>query len=201
MNAIRGGRGLGLLLAALSVCRMGVVDGLGGIGGYKEPPERDPREQPNAGDVLQQASGQASVATVSDRQFVRYPQNDIDGFQHGALMDLRARIALDLLKSEYFHGACAIHVTDRGPFPIESEVSAAIACNLAESLISAFEARGWISPLSTDPRLSEALATQGERMGRFGARQQLGAHAEGREAANVVATPGYPVGPINGGRA
>lgn len=124
--------------------------------------------------------------------FAAYPDHDINAFNVGANLDLRARIAIDLLKSSYFHNSANVEYKPGKMGHMDADVAVHVACDVAESLIRHFEHKGWIGPVSRSGELSPELAKQAERMGRFGAAQQLSANQEAQDRANRVATLQQP---------
>ncbi len=103
---------------------------------------------------------------------MKYPTNAIDSFQHGVVMDLRVRLAIDFLKVVPGFGAHK-------------------ALDLADDLLEDAERRGWLAPLDHDPKLTDAVKNQAKRLGAFQMYQQLGANqaAQDEQSRVVPAAP------------
>lgn len=122
---------------------------------------------------------------------VDYPHNELDGFQNGCNMDLRARIALNLLQhSPIFHRMLPDNPQGFGLIPKEMVTA---ACDLAEELLRQSKERGWIEAFPADGELTDRLREQGKRAATFSAVQQIeGAKAMHNEQARVVpVAPGF----------
>lgn len=133
---------------------------------------------------------------------VKYPQHPIDGFQNGALLDLRVRMSINLLQSRLFEGVGAKMVSSELLQAPSYDTVARVALSIADSLLNQAAARGWVSPLPVDDgKLSAAEREHASRTGSFGVLQQIAGQRFARdEAAGVIpAAPGFQV-PPNAGR-
>ena len=104
---------------------------------------------------------------------MEYPDNSLEGFRNGALLDLRVRYAMDLLKSEAVGliGQIAFDVDEEGDSGSSTRMVAEIALDLADAVLGCAEVRGWVKPLESG--LSEAVERQAALTGAFGALQQV----------------------------
>lgn len=102
----------------------------------------------------------------------KYPGDPVASFQTGAMIDLRARIALDLLKTPLYADLVKLAATNeelqRQPGVIVGHV-----LELSGVFVAECERRGWVEPLPMD------VADQEQRIGATGAIEaRLRAHAE-----------------------
>jgi hypothetical protein len=121
-----------------------------------------------------------------------YRQSALNGFENGCLLDLRVRIAMDLLKGPLFANVVAEGVE----FPPMESSPGGIACHaldIASELLKQAEARGWVDPLPDDGGLNRAGRLQASRVGRFGAVQQMEAQKAMAEDQGRVSAVG-PLG-------
>jgi|SRR5580692_1475326 hypothetical protein len=100
---------------------------------------------------------------------VKYPHNVLEGFAMGALLDLRVRVAVDLVKSPMFEGAYA-----RDSHPHAIDAVAEFALSVAGALFDQAEARGWIEPIpgNEDVDLPDSLRAQALRTAGYQVTQQ-----------------------------
>ena len=84
---------------------------------------------------------------------MKYPPNPLAAFENGCLMDLRTRLAIELIKSPWATGAYVIAPADLA--------SAAIS-TIHELFVDA-EKRGWIEPLSDNGEINSAMRRHLER--------------------------------------
>ena len=83
--------------------------------------------------------------------FIPLPDNALDGFRNGAILDLRVRLAMELLvHSPIFHGF-ALRTAPCGAYGVEikgtARESAHYALDVATELFALAQARGLIHPL------------------------------------------------------
>jgi len=121
---------------------------------------------------------------------LRYPHNPLEGFANGCLLDLRVRIAIDLLKASPMYAKTGKET----PFSI-----AVHALHVAQELMAEAERRGWVAPLPVEGELSPALKAQAARVAAFGVEQQLEAGRLAQQARGAV-IPVNPTGQLPGGR-
>lgn len=112
---------------------------------------------------------------------MKYPQNAIDGFTNGCLLDLRVRLAVDLLKSPMFENATG-----------EPAVIAAAALDLTTALMAEAESRGLVAPLPEGPELNSFVRNQAKRIGAFQFEQQMAMNELARAAQGNVVSPFGP---------
>lgn len=122
---------------------------------------------------------------------VKYAHNVLEGFGNGCLLDLRVRVALDLLKSPMFTHA------DELQGPGTAEQLARFALDIAGSLLEQAEARGWVEELPEDAGLNRQCRLQAERTARYQVLQQI---AGSRIAADEAGSSISRVGPVVPGR-
>lgn len=131
-----------------------------------------------------------------------YPSNVIDGFAMGTLLDLRARIALDILRSPL--GAALAKQEFSRPHGLSSDCTvnaapiAAAICNVAQTLVGCFEDAGWARPIPEGDELNAALEKHARRLGRFQCQQQIGGNKEAQESQNRIAPVGASAVPPGG---
>jgi hypothetical protein len=112
---------------------------------------------------------------------MRYPHNPLEGFGNGANLDLRVRIALNLLQH-----STRYHVQANGAM-ISPADAAGDALDVAGALLEEAERRGWVAPLEEAGELSPALRAQAKRSAAFGILQQIeGSKFAQDEQARVV---------------
>src|SRR5690349_15352200 len=115
-----------------------------------------------------------------------YPQDPSEGFGNGACLDLRVRLAINLLKdSRLFQGHALVAPPDD---------LAKIALEIANRLLNRALERGWISDLPRDGELSQQARNHAARTASFGVLQQIeGQRFAKEEAARVI--PAAPFAP------
>lgn len=86
----------------------------------------------------------------------KYPSNVLSSFEAGCVLDFRVKLAIDLLRSPYFHGAAYVNDAD-------TRVSAVQALELADALLDEAAKRGLVSPLPAHGELTAALKHHIER--------------------------------------
>jgi hypothetical protein len=122
-----------------------------------------------------------------------YPSNVLEGFGTGALLDLRVRFAMDLLKSPLFSNVVAEGVEFRDDITTAGGI-AEHALDIAVALLAQAENRGLVESLPDDDGLNRQLRLQAARTARYSVWQQL---AGARVAAEEQPRVG-PVGPLAG---
>jgi hypothetical protein len=124
-----------------------------------------------------------------------YPSNVLEGFGTGALLDLRVRLAMDLLRTSpmftNFLPLSSGESLEQAPGML-----AVLALDVATALLAVSEARGLVEPLPDDDGLNRQLRLQAARTARYSVWQQL---AGARVAAEEQPRVG-PVGGMPGGR-
>jgi hypothetical protein len=119
----------------------------------------------------------------------------LEGFGTGALLDLRVRLAMDLLRTSpmftNFLPLSSGESLEQAPGML-----AVLALDVATALLAVSEARGLVEPLPDDDGLNRQLRLQAARTARYSVWQQL---AGARVAAEEQPRVG-PVGGMPGGR-
>lgn len=133
---------------------------------------------------------------------VKYPHNALEGFANGCLLDMRVRIAIELLKSSpIFSGGVGViamsedpaHAAERAPKDFAS-----MALDVATELLRLGAERGLVDPLPADDgELSPSLRSQAKRTASFQVLQQMEGQKFGqREQDQVIPqAPGRLVNP------
>lgn len=101
----------------------------------------------------------------------RYPHSVLEGFGNGCLLDLRVRLAVDLLKGPLYANVVAEGV-ELGTEDNARDI-AVHALDVATALMSIAEARGLIEPLPGDDGLDLQCRLQATRTARYGVLQQI----------------------------
>lgn len=123
----------------------------------------------------------------------RYRDNPIDGFRNGVCLDLRVRIAIDLLT----HGGLfeALIASFKGKEPTEADmvalpkVAAVVALESAAELLRLAEERGLVDDFPEGAEIGRGL--------RDHARRQANFQTEGnREAQRIAAEQLRPASPL-----
>jgi hypothetical protein len=116
----------------------------------------------------------------------------LEGFGTGALLDLRVRLAMDLLRTSpmftNFLPLSSGESLEQAPGML-----AVLALDVATALLAVSEARGLVEPLPDDDGLNRQLRLQAARTARYSVWQQLA-------GARVAAEEQPRVGPVPGGR-
>lgn len=127
----------------------------------------------------------------------KYPHNVLEGFGNGALLDLRVRLAMQILThSPTLNIVHPDRLRDDESLLHAREV-ANMVLNLANELLSQAEARGWIEPLPDLPEIDGPLKDQAMRTAEYQARQQV--HGNG-VAQKIMQEDAPKVIPMVGGR-
>jgi len=133
---------------------------------------------------------------------VKYPHNILEGFGNGCLMDLRVRIALDLLKAPLFANMLADGLPNVGKVDAGQDNGVAdpsdiagFALDLAAELMWDAERRGWVDTLPDDDGLNRQVRLQAARTARYQVWQQLAGTRQMQDEQNRVS----PVAPVFGG--
>lgn len=118
---------------------------------------------------------------------LKYPHNELEGFANGCVLDLRVRLAINLLEHSPRYRSL-----DDGRV-VNPEGAAGDALDLAHELMSQAEARGWVAPITESGALSAALEAQAKRTGAFQAGQQIEGGRVMRDAQRGVVplAPGF----------
>jgi hypothetical protein len=134
-----------------------------------------------------------------------YPANPANSFDTGAMLDLRVRIAFDLLKSPMYEGVC-LKAASMEELEKQPEVLARHALDTASALIALSEERDLVRPLPMDDPDSplskedmERMTDQAGLMGAFQAASQNTAteivQRFQREKQSGIAVPRAPGSP------
>lgn len=137
------------------------------------------------------------------RKEMLYPHNVLEAFGNGCLLDLRVRMAVNLLQhSPIFEGVAvaAAGAEIRGVKDAWSRMPvdvAGAALAIADEILRLGEEAGMVKPLPDDDEISVAVKRQATRTGKFSARQQLAGQKEAQEmASGALAVPGNSI-PFN----
>lgn len=142
-----------------------------------------------AENILGTASPEATLPPKNPRDAMLYPPNILEAFGSGAMLDLRARFAMQLLySSPYFHEC-----------PLTPVQCADEALDIAEQLFSEATRRGWVQPIDSTDEAMAALIAHAKRQGESGAAQQLHGAKTMQEAQSSVTparfgVPGSKIG-------
>lgn len=116
----------------------------------------------------------------------KYPHNVLEGFGNGALLDLRVRLAMQMLTHSPMYSSGGV------PGDI-----AAHALETSRQLLERAEGFGYIEPLPDLPEIDGALKDQAMRTAEYQARQQVHGNAV---ATKIMADDAPKVIPMQGGR-
>ncbi len=126
-----------------------------------------------------------------------YRHNVLEGFGNGCLLDLRVRLAIELLKSSPMF-SCVVPAlwpedVPRGATP---EQLAGYALDVAVELMRDAEKRGFVEDLPKDEGLNRQLRLQSARTARYQVWQQMaGQRVAAEDAARVSpVSPGFDPG-------
>jgi hypothetical protein len=119
---------------------------------------------------------------VEELPEVLYPQNVIEAFGVGAVLDLRVRLAADFLKTS--------PMFSRAADSVEPQQVAEYALDLADELLKRGAERGWVSPMPDDTRVDDQFRAHISRASQMGALQQIEGQRALQEEAGRVAVPG-----------
>lgn len=144
----------------------------------------------------------------------KYPHNVLEGFGNGALLDLRVRLAMQMLTHSPMYASSfrpyegkeitAVTVSDDGRAPAVTmstaptpQTLAKHALDLAHEVLSQADARGWVEPIPDLPEIDGPLKDQAHRTAEYQARQQVHGNAV---AAKMMTDDAPKVIPMQGGR-
>ena len=130
-----------------------------------------------------------SVRKMSPVEPVFYPQDPINGFLQGCLLDLRVRLAIDFLKSHFFSG-----FLDRATLTnMRVEQAASIALILADEVLKQGAARGWVTSIPEDGEIGPELRAQAKRNALYQVVQQMEANKAAQAEQSSIAVPVAPM--------
>lgn len=115
---------------------------------------------------------------------MNFPHNPIDGLGNGCLLDLRVRMAVEILKGPLFQGS--------GLNPDSMATRALLIC---DQLLKQGLERGWVAPLPADGELPPELRAHAERTSAFQVCQQMAGQkfALAEQSRVVPAAPGVKI--------
>lgn len=121
----------------------------------------------------------------------KYRHNVLEGFGNGCLLDLRVRVAIDLLKSPMFHGGAfeffdGDSLGNPDALPGGATYCAGFALEVADSLMKMASVQGLVDPLPTDNRIGSEMRSQAERTAHYSAIQQLAMQKIGAEESSPL---------------
>jgi hypothetical protein len=134
---------------------------------------------------------------MADTELKKYPINVLEGFANGCLLDLRVRMAADLLKSPMFSGTFnemsqafiegAVNEHDMFRLP---ETTAKFALDVACELVALAESKGLLDPLPDDKEIDDVLRAQASRTAQYSVIQQLAGQKFAEDEAARVSRVG-----------
>jgi hypothetical protein len=138
--------------------------------------------------------GAAARALGATKDSPLYPQDPINGFLQGCLLDLRVRLAIDFLKSPLFTALTAEITNQMHEANVRAEEAVAgFSLNLADEILKQGAARGWVTPISEDGEIGPALRAQAKRNALYQVVQQLEANKAAQAEQNPIAVPVAPM--------
>lgn len=123
-----------------------------------------------------------------------YPNNILESFGTGAMLDLRVRMAIGFLNTSPV--LSTIHSADRTGMSGEqwAKACAVFALDMATELMAEAERRGLVEPLPESDELDDKLRKQAKRSAAYNALMQI----EGNKfilAEQSRVAPGFPIAP------
>lgn len=119
-----------------------------------------------------------------------YPQNVIEGIGNGCLLDLRVRMAINMLTSSPMFAGGVSDV-------IGGTMAARIALDCATELLRLAEERGLVQPLPDDDNLNRQARLQARRTARYSVASQMAANHMATEEGGRITTPAGVAGRFN----
>jgi hypothetical protein len=119
-----------------------------------------------------------------------YPDNVLEGYRNGCLLDLRVRFAMQLMQGPMFANCVTDAVGQMTPDEIDAlpGMMSGLALDTAVALLADAEARGLVEALPTGAEIGGELLDQAKRTALFQVVQQLsGQAAAADEQGKVVA--------------
>lgn len=125
---------------------------------------------------------------------MKYPQSALEAFGQGVRLDLRARLAVDFLKTPMAAEYARYGFVELKMAPaMVPEMVAKFALDTAEQVILQAEERGWTAPLPDHADLNAQEKHQARRNAKFNVEGQLAGQRYMQEvAAGAIATPNGP---------
>lgn len=117
-------------------------------------------------------------------EVVKYPSSVLESFGNGALLDLRVRLALDVLKSPGFVGQIVPGADNEVPY--ERRI-AAYALDIATALLEVGAERGLVSPMPEHDELTQPIRRHIARNVRAQLHQQAVMQRVSREESPIIA--------------
>lgn len=115
---------------------------------------------------------------------VFYPQDPINGFLQGCLLDLRVRLAIDFLKAPSFELSLS---------GMKVEDAAGLALRLADEILAQGAANGWVTSIPEDGEIGPALRAQAKRNAQYQVVQQMEANKAMTAEQSSIAVPQVPM--------
>lgn len=126
----------------------------------------------------------------------KYPHNALEGFANGCLLDLRVRLAMQMLTHSPRYAMAT--PSDGGTIFLRAGSAARDALDVATELLAEAETRGLVAPLPSDGELPPELRAQAKLTAGWQVLQQMeGQKFAQREADQVVPVAPRVVGPRN----
>lgn len=115
---------------------------------------------------------------------VFYPQDPINGFLQGCLLDLRVRLAIDFLKGPSFELCVS---------GMKVEDAAGLALRLADEILKQGAEKGWVTSIPEDGEIGPALRAQAKRNAIYQVVQQMEANKAMTAEQSSIAVPQVPM--------
>jgi len=121
---------------------------------------------------------------------ILYPHNVLEGYGSGCLLDLRVRIAIQLLEHSKMFNGIMIDLGESGIAPDDvTKIIAKSALDTATELMALSESRGLVKPLPNTGELSQADRKQARVTASFNVLQQLEGNKFAQEEQGRVSVP------------
>lgn len=118
-----------------------------------------------------------------------YRQNVLDGFPNGCLLDLRVRLAMEVLRGPLLSN---VPMTADGDDSFHAQRLAHMALAMTTELLATADAAGLIESLPEDGNLNAPMKKQAQRIGAFQFEQQASAQRMARDEQSGVVSPFGP---------
>jgi len=137
-------------------------------------------------DERDRGNGDANRAANERGPATRYRDNAIDGFRNGACLDLRVRLAIELLSHSALYSGAGYHDAGEG----DPTRLARHALDVASALLDEAESRGLVENFPEGAELGKTLTNHIRRQVRFqieGQRENMRAQADAEKIATPIA--------------
>lgn len=156
-------------------------------------------------EILAARTEHSLADTLDDRTPKReggtlYPNNILESFGTGALLDLRVRMAISILNTSPIFTGASSEKLDSGFTGKEwAKAITTLALDLATELMAESERRGLVEPLPDSDEIGDQLRKQAKRSASYNALMQI----EGNkfiQAEQSRLSPPFPMAPRGPGR-